>query len=294
MPLVPRVRKRPVESHLAGVEAGRSLRLRVEPDGREIVSLPEIAVMAGYTGRERDAVLDHIRELEEIGVASPPEVPMFYPVSPQLITQDNALLTTEAATSGEAEVGLVVHDGDVYVTVGSDHTDRAAERLDIAVSKRACHKVIARSAWRLDDVAGHWDALRLRSWIGENAESLYQDGPLSSLMAPLALLEAIPWRARPRRFLVLCGTVPTIGGVHHSSHFRAELHDPVTERRLRLDYEIRLLDFVQPMSADDPSLDPDSLERIAQSADALGVQLSGLQASYLASRLGDVERRLQP
>jgi hypothetical protein len=213
------------------------------------VSRPQIAIVAGYTGRDRDAVLGHIRELEELGIAPPPDVPIFYSVAPELITQEDAIVTTETATSGEAEVGLVVDGGQVYVTVASDHTDRAVERIDIAVSKRLCPKVIATAAWRLDDVAAHWDSLRLRSWIGDEGDDLYQDGLLSSLVGPLELLEAIPWRSRPQSFLLLGGTVPTIGGMRQSPRFRAELHDPVTDRKLRLDYRIQVLDFIRPDSA---------------------------------------------
>ena len=119
-----------------GESLTRSLRFRVEPDGAELVVHPEIVIVAGYTGRDREAVLDHIVVSSSVsGVAPPASVPTFYAVSPELVTQGNALVTTETATSGEAEAGLVVVDDELYVTVCSDHTDRAAERLDIALSK---------------------------------------------------------------------------------------------------------------------------------------------------------------
>jgi hypothetical protein len=227
-----------------GESPTRSLRFRIEPDGAELVAGPEIVVVAGYTGRDREAVLDHIGELEGVGVAPPPSVPTFYAVTPDLLTQGGALVMTETATSGEAEAGLIVVGGEVYVTVCSDHTDRAAERLDIALSKRACHKVVGTSAWRLDEVAGRWDELGLRSWIGEEPR-LYQDGTLGALLPPLELLDAVPWREQPRCFVLMCGTLPTLSGIEPSPRFRAELFDPATERSLEVDYGVATIDLLR-------------------------------------------------
>lgn len=234
----------------------RTLRFRIEPDGAEISIQPEIIIVAGYTGRDREAVLDHIVELERLGIAPPPAVPSFYAVSPQLLYQGETLFTTEAATSGEAEACLVVDGGDIYVTVCSDHTDRAAERFDIAVSKRACHKVIGSSAWRLDEVLDRWDGIEVRGWIGEEADVIYQDGLLSALVPPVELLDAIPWSTVPATFLLLCGTVPTLPGIQASPRFRAELHDPLTGGRLSVDYAVETRVLLRATPEDDPSLEP--------------------------------------
>jgi hypothetical protein len=229
----------------------RSLHFCVEPGGEEVVCDPDVAIIAGYTGRDRDAVLDHIAELEEIGVAPPPSVPTFYTAPPQLISQAAVMVTTEPGTSGEAEVGLIVGGGEILVTVASDHTDRAAERFDIALSKRLCNKAVATSAWRLDDVIDHWDSLQLRSWLGDDGADLYQDGTLEELLLPSDLLAAIPWRTAPERFLLLCGTVPTIGGLRLSSRFKAQLYDPVTDRKLGLEYRVEVRDLLVPAVAAD-------------------------------------------
>jgi hypothetical protein len=224
----------------------RSLHFRVEPGGEEIVCEPHVAIIAGYTARDRQAVLDHIRELEEIGVAPPPSVPTFYLAPPQLISQGAALVTTEPGTSGEAEVGLIVGAGEIFVTVASDHTDRAAERFDIALSKRLCDKMVSTSAWRLADVIDHWDSLQLRSWVGDDAADPYQDGTLEALLLPSDLLGAIPWATRSERFLLLCGTVPTIGGLRQSARFKAQLYDPLTDQGLGLEYRVEVRDLLAP------------------------------------------------
>jgi hypothetical protein len=232
------------------------LRFRLEPGGDEVLARPQIVIIAGYTGRDRAAIDEHILELEKLGVAPPPSVPTFYRVPPQLLTQGQSLVTTERATTGEAEAALLVHEGEAFVTVGSDHTDRAAERLDVPLSKRCCDKMLGSSLWRLDEVVDRWDSLGLRSWIGADASELYQEGGLSSLMAPRELLRAIPWRREPHSFVLFCGTLPTIAGLQLSPRFKAQLCDPQTETLLELDYAVETIDHVRTPADDDAFLAP--------------------------------------
>jgi hypothetical protein len=110
--------------------------------------------------------------------------------------------------------------------------------------------------WRLDSVIDHWDSLRLQSWIGDEADDLYQDGTLEALLAPSDLLAAIPWRTRPERFLLLCGTVPTIGGLRVSKRFKAQLSDPRTDKRLLLDYRVEVRDLLEPFVPADGAASP--------------------------------------
>lgn len=224
--------------------ASARLHFRLESAGADVVFEPEALIVAGYTGRDQREVLAHIRELAAHGIDPPEAVPSFYSLSPNLLTQGEQLVTAGEETSGEAEVALLVSGGDVYVTVASDHTDRAAERIDVALSKAMCHKVLANSAWRLADVADHWDSLRLRSWIGDQANDLYQDGSTEALMPPEDILRAIPWKTPAHAFVVLCGTVPAIGGIRSGSTFRAELFDKKTGAALTLDYRIDVRSYL--------------------------------------------------
>jgi hypothetical protein len=238
-------------SHSLGA---RLLSFRVEPGGTGLVARPQIAIIAGYTGRDRAAIDEHIQELEKLGVAPPPSVPAFYRVPPQLLTQDTRLVTTEPATSGEAEAALIVHAGEAFVTIGSDHTDRAAERLDVPLSKRSCDKVLGTTAWRLAEVADRWDSLGLRSWVGADASQPYQDGSLASLLPPGELLASIPWRTKSLDFVLFCGTLPTVGGVALSPRFKAHICDPRTERLLELDYAVETVDLIHCPADDDTAL----------------------------------------
>jgi hypothetical protein len=203
---------------------------------------PEVVVVAGFTGRDTADVAHHVAELEAIGVRCPTTLPCFWRLPAHLGLQVDRLGVVGGATSGEAEVCLVVDGDDVLVTLASDHTDREVEASDLAVSKRVCPKVVARAAWTADSLGGRWSELALRSWIVEDGrEVVYQDGTTGALISPPELLARLPFPA-PRSFVMLTGTVPAIGGVRASSVFRAELHDPAHDRTIHLRYDIADVD----------------------------------------------------
>jgi len=57
-------------------------------------------IVAGYTGRDRQAVQVHIDELAHIGVTPPPRVPMFYELKADLLTTDASIDVAGDKTSG--------------------------------------------------------------------------------------------------------------------------------------------------------------------------------------------------
>ena len=210
---------------------------------------PTAVVIAGFTGRDRAAVEEHLAELQELGVPTPDTVPSFYLATGAAAVQQPRLPVVGAETSGEAEAVLVFDGDDVYLTLGSDHTDRAAEAIDIALSKIACPKPLATSAWRLDKVADHADDLEVRSWISDGetggGETLYQHGRLGEVMGFEDLLAATPFTARPEKFVLFTGTLPALGGIRPAGRFRASLDDPVTGRSIALDYHVDVLDVLR-------------------------------------------------
>jgi hypothetical protein len=198
------------------------------------------AIIAGWAGRDRAAVEEHIAELEAVGVPRPSSVPVFYRVSAARLTTA-AQIESTAASSGEVEAVLLRHDGRLWVGVGSDHTDREVEAYGVAVSKQMCDKPLAAQLWAFDDVADHWDDLVIRSWIDDDV--LYQEGALAALVSATDLLDL----AEPTLIdgtLMLCGTVPAIGGIRPAASFTYELADPVRERSIRAAYAIRELPLV--------------------------------------------------
>ncbi|WP_425093431.1 DUF2848 domain-containing protein [Tropicimonas sp. S265A] len=215
-----------------------------ELDGAGSVSLEvRDLIVAGWTGRDPAAVQHHIEELQELGVAPPSKTPLFYRTGAELLTQSDRIQVVGSASSGEAEAVVIAGPDGNYLTLGSDHTDREAEAISVAVSKQLCPKPIASTVWRLSDVAPHWDRLFLRSWVEEKGERvLYQEGALSGMLSAAALIHGFGGlRAASAMF---CGTLPAIGGVRPSSRFEMALEDPVLGRTLHHAYTVETLPVV--------------------------------------------------
>lgn len=222
-----------------------SFRLDAEP--REIVFTK--LIMAGYTGRDQVETQAHIDELKAHGIPAPEHVPAFYACAPTLLTTAAEMFVLGRETSGEGEFVLLPSDGELLVAVGSDHTDRALEATDIPRAKQLCAKVVSNEVWRLADVVGHWDALQLRSWVGnDGAEMLYQAGPLARLLPPDAILAAVRANATQpiADAIVFSGTLPVIGGRFlPAPFFQVELADPVRGRSLRCAYRVQSMDYLR-------------------------------------------------
>ena len=195
----------------------------------------EQLVIAGWTGRDEAALRKHIRELEEIGVKAPKTTPIFYRVSANLLTQAAEIQVSGPDTSGEVEFVLLAKSDGLWVTVGSDHTDRKAETIGVSLSKQLCSKPIAKDAWRYDEVKPHWEKLVLRSWAdGE----LYQEGPVTAMRSPEDLLSRYPLKTA---WAMFCGTLAAKGGIRPAKVFRMELEDPVRKKKLAHEYRIDVL-----------------------------------------------------
>ena len=207
---------------------------------------PEVVIVAGFTGRNRELVEQHVAELRGHGVPIPGHLPSFYSVAPTMLTQRSHITVTGLHTSGEAEIALIRIDDRKLVTLASDHTDRAAEAVDIELSKRVCPKPIASVAWDYSEVADRWDQLELASWIREGGEqTLYQSGAAVEILSVTEIEAAIPFKRRPRSYVLLTGTLPAIGPIRASSRFAARLHDPASGRSIDLAYEIAARDDLE-------------------------------------------------
>lgn len=203
-------------------------------------------VIAGWTGRDVAALEHHIEELKAIGVQPPSKVPLYYRVSASLLTQAETIQVLGDDSSGEVEPVLIGAADRLWVTVGTDHTDRKVESYGIAVSKQVCAKVVGRTAWRFEEIEPHWDQLILRSFIHEGGERvIYQEGLLAKIRAPRDLIAG--WRGEkrlPAGVAMFCGTMPAIGGIRPSPRFEMELEDPVLHRTLRHAYDVQSLPIV--------------------------------------------------
>jgi hypothetical protein len=199
------------------------------------------AVIAGWTGRDGAAVELHIRELAEIGVKPPRSVPVFYRTSVTRVTTGDSIEVLGEESSGEVEFVLLQHAEELWLGVGSDHTDRKVETYDVGVSKQMCEKPIAPTWWAFRDVADHWDSLVLRSYVG-NERVAYQQGSVTTMLEPNELIQRYTHNATlPEDTVMFCGTLPAVGGVRPSSLFALELEDPILGRRICHEYRVNSL-----------------------------------------------------
>ncbi|WP_088158615.1 DUF2848 domain-containing protein [Achromobacter xylosoxidans] len=204
-------------------------------------------IVAGWAGRDIAAIEHHIEELAAIGVPRPSSVPLYYRIADNQLTQKETVQALGEDSSGEVETFVFAVDGEMYVSIASDHTDRKLETYSVAMSKQVCVKPVATSAWRLADVADYWDELIIRSYIVENGvEVLYQEGPLASLRTPQDLIAGYTGGATvlPAGAGMTCGTVGAIGGIRAAADFTMELHDPRRQRSLRHRYHVETLPVV--------------------------------------------------
>lgn len=99
---------------------------------------------------------------------------MFYRTSVTRVTTGDSIEVLGEESSGEVEFVLLQHAQELWLGVGSDHTDRKVETYDVGVSKQMCEKPIAPTWWAFRDVADraftttpfvhdHWEEVYLMS-----------------------------------------------------------------------------------------------------------------------------------
>ena len=212
------------------------------PEGEQIISFSCRKVLViGYSGRNREMVEAHIKELQEqLGVEPPEHIPEIFTCSPSLLTMDRKIRCEETKTSGEVEFVMLKHKGHLYVGIGSDHTDREMESYDVPGAKRRCGKPIGRKFWRYEDVKDHWDQIELNSWlITEQEKKPYQSGTAEAVCRPEDILAMLEERVGdPEDCVVFSGTVPLLSGYCFDPEMLCELRDNQLDRYLECSYKV--------------------------------------------------------
>lgn len=224
-----------------------NLAMRLEGVGDIDVPLDDL-VIAGLTGRDTAAIEAHLAELAEIGVARPSTIPIFYRVSVNLLTTNDAFQALGADSGGEVEFVLYGTKDGMLMGIGSDHTDRKVESISIPISKQICRKPVSSDLWRFDEVAGHFDELTLRSWVTEGGErKLYQEGGVTAMRRPEEIIGLYldGAEALPPGTAMYGGTLAAIGGVRPTERFELEIEDPVLKRSIRHAYDVTCLPVVE-------------------------------------------------
>jgi len=228
---------------MAQAEQGIAVTLSTKKGDCEALFSARRLFVMGWTARDVDAMEAHIRELEEMGIPRPARTPIMYRNSVARLTTTDCIEVSGSSTSGEVEFVIAMMDGQKWVGVGSDHTDRELEKQGITVAKQICDKPIAPVFWPFDEVTGHWDRLILRSEIEEGGGTVtYQEGTVSSMRPAdelISILAEDPETGGMRDGDVMMGgTLPAKGGIRPAGRFNFELIDPVLDRRIAHSYAI--------------------------------------------------------
>lgn len=211
--------------------------------GNVVTVAVDRVVNAGYSGRDRESVQEHVDELVADGIEAPDRVPTTYRVPPGVLRVDpGAIQVVGEDTSGEAEFALLVTGDETYVVAASDQTDRDLERADVRKSKAIAPNVLSRDAWRFSTVRDRWDDLELRAWNTVGGErQRYQDATLGQILEPETILEMVRDRygGPLDGTAILSGTVPVVSGeLQPGSRFEVELADPENDRSLSVAYDV--------------------------------------------------------
>lgn len=214
-------------------------------DGKSVEIADSYMMNAGYAGCNQDVVKAHIEELAQIGVDVPKRVPTFYPVPTLQLAQGPVIQVGHGNTSAEIEYVFIRSNGKDYLTVGSDHSDRALETYSVCAAKQICPNVIAEELWLYEEVADHFDQLHMVCEVGEADGSyrIYQDGFASEILMPEQLLklgsEAMP--ENQKDVILYSGTIPTIGEITYGTKWRITMTDEKLARSISFTYEVAVL-----------------------------------------------------
>jgi hypothetical protein len=206
-------------------------------------------INAGYVGKNQDEVRRHIEELAAKGIPGPKSIPVLFPVVCHALTTGSEIEVYGSETSGEVEYVLcVVHEDEIYVGLGSDHTDRHLEESDIPRAKQICPNLMSRTVWPLEEVEGQWDDLLMSATVVKNAEAIrYQEGRLGLLLNPAELMAFVKSKiAGPlENLIIFSGTMGMLTGEFvFGESFAATLTDEKNNRRLEISYDVKPLNYL--------------------------------------------------
>jgi 4-hydroxyphenylacetate 3-monooxygenase len=194
----------------------------------------------GSATRNADAARPQQEEVERAGIhiAHSIPAPRIYPIATHAVTTGDRVEVFGQATSGEVEIVVLAAD-QLYVGVGSDHTDRHVEQTSILWSKQMCPNVLAPVLWPFKEVQDRWDRCILRCWVDGR---LYQEVAAGVFLPPREMLRLL----RERSLFLPAGPILLFGGTIASlqqelgfgSRWEFELEDPIARRRIRHGYAV--------------------------------------------------------
>lgn len=220
------------------------LTLNVQGENRTITFDTNHVFNAGYAGSNQEKVQEHIDELVKLGVPAPTTTPILFPVSNYLVSTTNDIQVQHNETSGEIEYVLIWHDNELYVTVGSDHTDRNLETFSVPMSKQAYPNIIAKDVWKYEDIKDHWDKIEFTCWATSgNETNVYQKGTCSDLLNPEQWADNFKnLDVEEEGNMFFSATINTEANtLDFADKYEFQLHDPVMNRTIKQQYNVHIL-----------------------------------------------------
>lgn len=211
---------------------------------KELNFIVDQLICSGWVGKDLKALQEHIDELAKLGVPGPSRVPIYMHLSSYLLTTDDEITVVSCQSSGEVEYVLLWKEKEMWVTVGSDHTDRDVETKSIPASKQMYAKCMAKECWPFGEVKDHWDSLILRCWVFKDEEKiLYQEASLGTILSPQEVLQKIPEpeKLSAKGVVLFSGTISTKSGLICGDAYAMEMEDPILKRSIKHKYEVRIL-----------------------------------------------------
>jgi hypothetical protein len=220
------------------------MKINLRQGSQDLVFTADHLVCGGWVGKDQKALQAHIEELSKLGIPGPDRIPIYMNFSTYLLTTDDEISVVSSQSSGEVEYVLLCKGEEIWVTVGSDHTDRDVETKSIPGSKQMYAKWLALECWPYLDVKDHWDKLILRCWVHKDGQrTLYQEAPLASILGPEELLEKMPNidEIKGKGFVLFSGTIATASGLVCGDSYELEMEDPVLKRMIKSQYKVKIL-----------------------------------------------------
>lgn len=202
----------------------------------------DLAAVLNMGSATRDAAVAKLHQdevaLHGVSIATHVPAPRLYPMAVDGVSTGERVEVHTAETSGEVEIVLVFAD-QLYVGVGSDHTDRLLEKASIPYSKAACANIIAPTVWPFAEIAESWDQCILRSWVDGR---LYQEVGVDAFLRPEAIREILADRAPgfpQENTVAFCGTIVSVDKrLGFGARWEFEIEDPVGGRKIRHGYDV--------------------------------------------------------